>query len=164
MLIMSPTLEFTEVIRKWSEVFMQRSMHDFRKFMDETGLSFSQVNILMHLIHGGKIGVSEIGDQLGVTNAAASQAVERMVQLNLVERTEDPDDRRAKKLVLTPRGRSLVEKGIEARSQWVEGLTEALTPDQQAMIVSALTLLTMAARTTQEHAQDPACKQKPSKT
>ncbi len=161
---MSPTIAFTDVIREWSEVFMQRSMHDFRKFMTETNLSFSQIGILMRLIHGGNTGVSEIGGQLGVTNAAASQAVERMVQLGLVERSEDQEDRRAKKLVLTPKGRSLIERGIEVRSQWVEELTEALTPEQQEMIVSALTLLTTAARATQEKADDPACKQKARKT
>lgn len=147
---MLPTIVFTDVIREWSEVFMQRSMHDFRKFMEETGLSFSQINILMRLLHGGNTGVSEVGSQLGVTNAAASQAVDRLVQLDLIERTEDPEDRRAKKLALTPKGRTLIEKGIEVRSRWVEGITDALTPEQQGMIISALTLLTTAARATRE--------------
>jgi DNA-binding MarR family transcriptional regulator len=147
---MSPTIVFTEVIREWSEVFMHRSMRDFRKFMDETDLSFSQINILMRLLHGGSAGVSEIGGQLGVTNAAASQAVDRMVKDGMIERTEDPIDRRAKKLALTPKGRTLIERGIEIRSQWVEGLTQALTPEQQSMIISALTLLTAAARMTKE--------------
>lgn len=147
---MSPTKVFPEVIREWSEVFMQRSMRDFRKFMDETGLSFSQINILMRLIHAGSTGVSEIGEQLGVSNAAASQAVDRLVILDLIKRTEDPADRRAKQLALTQKGRILIESGIEARSRWVEGLTDALTPDQQTMIVAALTLLTAAARATEE--------------
>jgi DNA-binding MarR family transcriptional regulator len=147
---MSPTLVFTEVIREWSEVFMQRSMRDFRKFMEETGLSFSQINILMRLLHGRRIGVSEIGEQLGVTNAAASQAVDRLVGLDLIERTEDPIDRRAKRLALTRKGRALIEKGIEVRSQWIEGLTDALTPEQQSLIISALTLLTEAAQATKE--------------
>jgi len=150
MLIMSPTKVFTEVIREWSEVFMQRSMRDFRKFMDETGLSFSQINILMRLIHAGSTGVSEIGEQLGVSNAAASQAVDRLVVMDLIKRTEDPADRRAKQLALTQKGRTLIESGIAARSRWVEGLTDALTPEQQNMIIAALTLLTAAARATEE--------------
>jgi DNA-binding MarR family transcriptional regulator len=147
---MSPTKELTEVIREWSEVFMHRSMRDFKRFMDETDLSFSQMSVLMRLFHGSNCGVSEIGEQLGVTNAAASQTVDRMVQLGLIERTEDPDDRRAKRLALTQKGRTLIEKGIEARSQWIEGLTDALTPEQQNMIISALTRLTEAARKTEE--------------
>ena len=147
---MSPTKVLTDVIREWSEVFMHRSMHDFRKFMEETGLSFSQIAILMRLLHGGNTGVSEIGDQLGVTNAAASQAVDRLVQAGMIERTEDPQDRRAKRLALTRKGRMLIKKGIKIRSQWVEGLTGALTPEQQSLIISALTLLTAAARATKE--------------
>jgi DNA-binding MarR family transcriptional regulator len=150
MLIMSPTKQLTEVVREWSEVFMHRSMRDFKRFMDETDLSFSQISVLMRLKHGGISGVSEIGGQMGVTNAAASQAVDRLVQLGLIERTEAPEDRRAKRLALTPKGRKLIDKGIEARSQWVEGLTDELTAEQQHLIISALTLLTEAARKTQE--------------
>jgi len=147
---MSPTKVLTEVIREWSEVFMQRSMRDFKRFMDMTGLSFSQINILMGLVHGRSTGVSEIGVQLGVTNAAASQAVDRLVQLGLIERTEDPEDRRAKRLALTQKGRTLIEQGIKARSKWIEGLMDILTPEQQNMIISALTLLNEAARKTNE--------------
>ena len=147
---MPPTKQLTETVREWSEVFMHRSMRDFKRFMDETDLSFSQMSVLMRLFHGSNCGVSEIGEQLGITNAAASQTVDRMVQLGLIERTEDPDDRRAKRLALTQKGRTVMEKGIEARSQWVEDLTDALTPEQQSLIISALTLLTAAARATKE--------------
>jgi DNA-binding MarR family transcriptional regulator len=150
MFIMSPTKVLTDVISEWSEIFMQRSMRDFKRFMDETGLSFSQISILMRLVHEKGTGVSEIGEQLGVTNAAASQAVERLVQLDLIERTEDPEDRRAKRLALTKKGRALIEQGIEARSKWIEGLMDVLTPEQQNMIILALTLLTEAARSTKE--------------
>jgi DNA-binding MarR family transcriptional regulator len=150
MLIMLPAKELTEVIHEWTEVFMHRSGRDFKRFMDETDLSFSQISVLMRLKHGGRSGVSEIGGQLGVTNAAASQAVDRLVHLGLIERTEDPEDRRAKRLALTPEGLTLIEKAIQARSRWVEGVTEALTTEEQTMIVSALTLLTAAARATKE--------------
>jgi len=148
---MSPTeVLLTEVIHEWSEVFMHRSMRDFKRFMDATGLSFSQINILMRLFHGGSAGVSEIGEKLGVSNAAASQAVDRLVQLGLIERTEDPEDRRAKRLELAKKGTALIEKGVEARSKWIEVITDALTPGQQNMIISALTLLTEAARLAKE--------------
>jgi DNA-binding MarR family transcriptional regulator len=150
MLIMSPTKEVTEVIHEWSEVFMRRSGRDFKRFMDETGLSFSQLNVLMRLYHGGNSGVSEIGEQMGVTSAAASQAIDRLVLQGLIERTEDPTDRRAKRLALTPKGLALLERGIEARSRWIEGLTDALTPEQQSLTIVALTLLTKLARATKE--------------
>jgi len=147
---MSSTKELTEVVREWSEVFMRRSGRDFKRFMDETGLSFSQLNVLMRLYHGGNSGVSEIGEQMGVTSAAASQAIDRLVLQGLIERSEDPRDRRAKRLVLTPKGRRLIEKGFEVRSQWIENLMNALTPEQQSLTISVLTLLTEAARANTE--------------
>ena len=147
---MSPTKVLNDVIREWSEVFMQRSMRDFRRFMLTSGLSFSQISILMRLVHRGNTSVSEVGEQLGVTNAAASQAVDRLVQLGLIERTEDPEDRRAKQLALTQKGRDLIDQGIEARCKWVVGVTNALSSEQQNMIISALILLTSAAQKTTE--------------
>jgi len=147
---MSQTEMLTEVIRVWSQVFMQRSMRDFKRFMDSTGLSFSQINILMRLFHEGITSVSEVGDLLGVSNAAASQAVDRLVGMGLIERTEDPQDRRTKRLALTQAGQTVIEQGIQARSQWVEGITHALKSEQQEMIISALTLLTEAAQNANE--------------
>ena len=125
---------------------MHRSGRDFRCFMEETGLSFSHVNVLMRLFHGSRCGVSGIGEEMGVTNAAASQAVDHLVQLGLVERSEDPADRRSKRLALTDKGRSLVENGIKARSKWMVDLAQALTAEQQQTIISALTMLTEMAR------------------
>jgi DNA-binding MarR family transcriptional regulator len=142
--------QFTKVIREWSENSMHRSGRDFKLFMDSTGLSFSHINILMRLFHGGSAGVSEIGEKMGVTNAAASQSIDRLVQIGLIERTEDPSDRRAKRLVLTPKGHALIEEGIQVRSKWIEGVADTLTTEQQSMIISALTLLTEAAQKTED--------------
>ncbi len=147
---MTDQVRFSQVLREWTEVFMHHSARDFKAFMDEAGLSPTHLNILMRLLHGGTCGVSQVGDLLGITAAAASQAVDRLVQMNLVERREDPNDRRAKQLALSDTGQALLRRGIEARCQWMERLTHALSPAQQAVIIDALTLLTRAARTTDD--------------
>ena len=143
---MSPSEEFSKVVRDWAQVFMTRSMHDFKRFMEDTGLSFSHVNILMRLFHGGNCGVSMIGEQMGITNAAASQAVDKLVQMGMIRRTEDPQDRRAKLLEITPEGHQLLEKGVDLRSKWIETLTDDLSPAEQEMITASLLLLTNSAR------------------
>ncbi len=143
---MLSTKELSDVIREWSEVFMRHSGRDFRRYMDENALSFSQVNVLMRLFHSGKSGVSQMGEEMGITNAAASQAIDRLVNMGLIARSEDPEDRRAKQLVLTEKGRGLVNRAIESRSRWVEDLTASLSPQDQQRIASALELITEAAR------------------
>ncbi|HLE14226.1 MAG TPA: MarR family transcriptional regulator [Anaerolineales bacterium] len=142
---MDPTHEFPQVLREWAGIFMQRSMRDFVQFSRDSGLSMSQMSTLFRLYHSKVCGVSEVGDHLGVTNAAASQMVDRLVQLGIVERSEDPQDRRVRQLTLTAKGKAIVEESIEARHHWMAQLTEALTPDEQRAIVAALTILTQAA-------------------
>ena len=137
---------FTQVLQDWSEVFMRRSMHDFIQFSKDSGLSMGQTNVLFHLHHGSSCGVSDIGELLGVTNPAASQMVHRMVTLGLIERTEDPDDRRAKQLQLTANGRLIVKESIEARRRWMEQLTYTLTSEEQTLIINALNILVDAAQ------------------
>ena len=89
--------------------------------------------------------MSDIGENLGVTNAAASQLIDRLVQHGYVERDEDLIDRRAKRIALTPKGEQLVRQSIEARRLWMEDLTIALTPQSQEAIIDALITLTQAA-------------------
>jgi DNA-binding MarR family transcriptional regulator len=136
---------FSQVLRKWAEVFMRRSMHDFMLFTKKSGISMSQFSTMMHLFHQDGCGVSEIGGQLGITNAAASQLIDKLVQQGFIQRTEDIRDRRAKQLVLTEKGRKLVMESIEARRYWMEELTCALSPDEQQAITRALIILTQAA-------------------
>ncbi|MCL4304143.1 MAG: MarR family transcriptional regulator [Anaerolineae bacterium] len=144
---MSSNTQFSAALREWAELFMRRSMCDFIHFIKETGLSMTQLNTLMRLYHTGSCDISTVSDHLGITNAATSQMVQRLVQQGFLERTEDPHDRRVKQLALTAAGRSLIEQSIEARRRWLEELTIALTPEQQANIITALGDLTQAART-----------------
>ncbi len=132
---------------------MRRSMRDFKRFMDDNGLSPSQVNALMKLHYGGACGVSEIGEHTGISNAAASQMVDRLFQMGLIERVESPDDRRAKQLTLTTKGHELVERGVDSRRCWLEELVATFTYEQQAQIGETLMLLTQAARELEQVAE-----------
>jgi DNA-binding MarR family transcriptional regulator len=135
---MSSTEEFNLVLIEWIKVFMRRTGQDFKTFMDDSGLSFSQVNTLMRLHFTGEADVTSIASQLGVSNAAASQLVDRLVQMGLIQRAEDVQDRRIKRLALTPAGR------------WMEKFTSSLTPQQRDNISIALQTMTDAARTLED--------------
>ncbi|MDD2694691.1 MAG: winged helix DNA-binding protein [Anaerolineales bacterium] len=58
---------------------------------------------------------SDIGNYLGVTNAAASQLIDRLVGMGLLEHAERPADRRVREVRLTPRGQALMEEDVHAR-------------------------------------------------
>ncbi len=142
---MSNVKLFSDILQDWTEAFTRRSMRDYKHFLDESGLSPSQLGTLMRLHFGGMCGVSDVGEHIGISNAAASQMVDRMVQMGLLKRAESPDDRRAKQLTLTDNGHAVIQHAIDARRCWMEDLTRALTPDEQTMISAALVVLTEAA-------------------
>lgn len=138
--------QFSDVLRGWVKVFMRRNGQDYKHFMDESGLSFSQVNTLMRLHFAGQADISDISEQMGITKAAVSQLVEQMVWLGLLDRIPDPIDRRIKRLALTPKGHALAEKLVDMQRKWVEQFTDSLTSRQREAISDALQVMTDAAR------------------
>ena len=124
---------------------MHRSMREWWRYVRSTGLSMPQFNTMMKLYYGKGCGISEVSSHLEITPAAASQLVDGLVKLGLMERTEAEHDRRAKLLALTPKGRALIEKGIAKRSEWMEGLTQHLDAGRREAITGALKHLSEAA-------------------
>jgi DNA-binding MarR family transcriptional regulator len=133
--------QFREALRKWSEVFMQRSMQSFMMHAKRHGLSPAQANTLFFIKRAGSAGVSNIGDDLGITSAAASQMIERLVQQGLILRSEDPNDRRLKRIVLSDKGTQLIREGFRAQQVWQDDLAGCLNPQELAQVTDALNLL-----------------------
>lgn len=143
---MPKEVRFSEALRSWMDVAMQRSMHGWSHYAKASGLSMPQFSILMQLHHRGHCGISDIRDRFEITAAAASQLVEKLVQAGLIERTEATQDRRAKQIQLSTKGRQLLEKGMRDRYRWMDGLSQELDHESQDQIASALVQLTDATR------------------
>ncbi len=138
--------ELTEAIRQLIDVITTRSMRERAHFVKASGLSMPQFGILMHLYYSNNCGISHLGEHMDISAPAASQLVDRLVQHGLVERTEDPNDRRAKQLTLTPKGRELIETGLTARTRWVDELVRSLKPEDYDQVAATLSKLTEAVR------------------
>ena len=139
---MTDSLQIKIALRSWMEVIMSRSMYDWMHYVKSSGLSMPQFQVLMRLFYRGACGVSHVSDDMSITNAAASQLVDKMFQHGLLGRVEDPVDRRAKQLTITDKGRAFVEAGIEERYLWINELAEMLNDDERESIARALTILT----------------------
>jgi DNA-binding MarR family transcriptional regulator len=138
--------QFSQSIRAWMDVFLQRSMGNWWRFARSTGLSMPQFSLMMQMYHRGACGMSGISERFEITPAAASQMVDKLVQSGFMVRGEDPSDRRAKLLNLTAKGKELVEQSIEERFRWVDELAGKLTPEERAQVGEALELMTRAAQ------------------
>jgi DNA-binding MarR family transcriptional regulator len=127
------------------EVVMAHVIQDFMRFMKQHGLSTPQINALMYIYHAGECQVSDIGALAEASNAAASQLVERLVQQDLVERKEDPANRRTKILRLTEKGKGLIRDSVPS-NHFLMVLMASLTAAQRETVQAAFGILAQAAR------------------
>lgn len=131
-----------QIVREWMDVFMHRSMRSWNQFAKSSGLSMPQFSILMQLHHKGPCGMSQISERFDISNAAASQLVDKLVQSGYIERAEDPNDRRAKVLQIAPKGKELIDAGVKERHRWLDELVKTLSVNEKEKISEALTILT----------------------
>ena len=143
--MVSPS-QFIPTIRQFLDFAMHHTMRERAHFAKATGLSMPQFGILMQLHYRHNCGVSDLSERFDITNAAASQLVDKLVQSGLIRREEDPNDRRAKLLNLTEKGRSFIHQGLEERYRWVDHLAEKLTSEERAKVTEALIIMTQAAK------------------
>src|SRR5919109_809410 len=143
---MASPSQLLQTIRQFMDIAMHHSMRERVHFAKATGLSMPQFGILMQLHYRSNCGVSDIGERFDITSAAASQLVEKLVQSRLIQREEDPNDRRAKLLNLTDKGRQLIQQGIEERYRWVNQLAAKLTPEERAKVAEAMNIMTETTR------------------
>ena len=135
---------------------MHHSMREHSHFAKMNSISMPQLGILMQLHYRRDCGISDIGERFDITSAAASQLADKLVQSGLIQREEDPNDRRAKLLNLTDKGRQLIQHGIEERYRWVDQLAEKLTPEERAKVAEALEILSQAAKELEKESAQPA--------
>ena len=138
--------QINQSLREWMDIFMHRSMRGWSQYAKTTGLSMPQFSILMQLHHKGPCGMSQISDSFEISNAAASQLAEKLVQSEYIERAEDPNDRRAKVLQLTPKGKDLINAGVEERYRWLDELVKKLSADEKSKVHEGLSILTEVAK------------------
>lgn len=105
----------------------------------DTDLSFSQVRAIFALTnHGGPIPINELAHDLRMSMAGTGRTVDQLVNDGLVERREDPQDRRVRQISLSDAGRTLTEKHLDARRGALRAFVEQLPADDRQRLTDAL--------------------------
>ncbi len=73
-------------------------------------LTLQQLRAFSVVFGRGQVAVSRVAEALGVKANVATGIVQRLVDRGLVERNEDPVDRRVRLLTVTDKGAALIEE------------------------------------------------------
>ncbi len=104
-------------------------------------LTMGQLKTLMVLAGCHDLTVSRVAEALSLGKPATSILVDRLVQLQLVQRTEDPQDRRRTLVTLTEEGRTLTARLRQGSIDLIARLVAALDPADLAAWERGLTAL-----------------------
>ena len=106
--------------------------------MNDSGLTVPQIVALHMMRLEGPHSVSELADHTGLSRAATSHLVDRLVGLGMVDRAEDAEDRRQKRVSVTTAGADLVDSLMRARMEGISVVISMLGPETRALLANAL--------------------------
>lgn len=104
----------------------------------EDDFSVAQIAALHLLDQQGTLRVTALAEAIGRSTSTTSRLAEGLVQRGLVDRHEDPQDRRARILALTPEGRRFVDRVSEERLKVVMATVAAMPASAKQEIWAAL--------------------------
>jgi DNA-binding MarR family transcriptional regulator len=113
----------------------------FAAQLGELNLGFTQLAALYALEDSGTMTVADLADTLGRSPSAVSRLANGLVQRQLIERSQDSEDRRQRTLRLTGRGQALLGLVDRARAQEFLSIVRPLPAAERAVVAMGVAAL-----------------------
>jgi DNA-binding MarR family transcriptional regulator len=124
-------------------VFLHKNCNaDLFEAVGALELTLTQIKLLHHLEEAEReLTLKEAADLVLISFPAASRTVDDLFRRGFVERHEDPEDRRMKRVSLTDEGRAVIRRLNAARLSGLEQFTQNLTASERDALARALSKL-----------------------
>ncbi|MGN8132496.1 MarR family transcriptional regulator [Arthrobacter sp. RC1.1 241] len=104
-----------------------------------------QLRVLVRIHNVGPQNLGGVAAELGVHASNATRISDRLVAAGLIERREDPADRRYVLLELTGKGKELVNTVLEHRRQAIAGVISRMPAGRRPALAAAMEAFAAAA-------------------
>jgi DNA-binding MarR family transcriptional regulator len=124
-------------------VFLHKNCNsDLFEAMGVLELGMTQIKVMHQLEDAPRaLTVKELAERIALSLPAASRTIDDLVRRGFVERHEDEDDRRMKRVSVTDRGRHVIRKLNAARLNGLEQFAQTLNDDERRTLGEALQVL-----------------------
>ena len=120
------------------EQMMQRLISGHASEFAEVDVTMAQAKVLYVVLAAGRLRMTELAGRLGIAASSASEIVERLVELGLLDRVADPGDRRQVVITVTPAAVDLLERFRELNQRQLRELLGRLDADELAIVDQSL--------------------------
>lgn len=107
----------------------------------EAGLTPTKISVLLNLSRTGPTRLADLGASEGLNPTLLSRVTTELAASGLVERSSDPDDRRAGWVKVTRAGRRLAERMRSERTDAVNAAMRGLSAEERRSLEKALPAL-----------------------
>lgn len=132
----------------WLRLVSNHVSQSFAKRVEATGVTVAEWVVLRQMYDAPVTSPSTIADSTGLTRGAISKLIDRLLEKNLVTRTEAEGDRRYQNVGLTKAGRQLVPKLADLADQNDEEFFSRLPSKDRQHLLAILKKLADANRLT----------------
>ena len=102
--------------------------------VSEAGMCFTDFVALEALLHKGPLTITEIQEKVGLASGSMTAAVDRLEKKGFLGRKPAGNDRRAKLLELTPKGRQTVKKAFDHHTVALESAMKVLNDAEKIQL------------------------------
>ena len=113
----------------------------FASQLSELRLGFTQLAALYALAEGSTTTTGELAEALGRSPSATSRLVDGLVRRRLVERREEPEDRRQRSISLTQRGQAILRVVDRARADQFLSMVRPMPTPERALVAMGVAAL-----------------------
>ncbi len=124
----------TELIREFFEVSQEFEAHVGRQLT----VNPTDLQAMEHLIQSGPLSPTDLSKRLGISTAATTSVVDRLVALDHASRTQHPTDRRSVVVVPNPQSVQRAMGSLMPMIMGVDGVLDGFSDDEQAVITRYL--------------------------
>jgi DNA-binding MarR family transcriptional regulator len=105
------------------------------RLMAQHGTSLARTKLLLLVSRSGSVRSTDIASALGQAPRTVTEAIDGLERDGLVRRDPDPDDRRAKRISVTPAGEVAIAASRPVRDRFMLDVFSAIDTDERAELV-----------------------------
>ena len=136
-----PTAEAVDAVVRHYDRMMHRLIQGHAGEFAEVEITMAQAKVLYVVLAAGGLHMSELAARLGIGSSSASEVADRLVDLGLLRRHAEPEDRRQVVVTTTPEAEALLERFRELNQRQLRELLSQLDSDELDVVDRSLEIL-----------------------
>ncbi len=113
-------------------------------FVKMLGITAAEYNCLVQFFNTDSFGVKELAERLDITPGGVTRIVTSLEEKGIVERKISPEDRRGINVMLTPKGKKIVQEIRQASLDLHAEILQQIEPQYRQPVVEAIGKLIQA--------------------